>query len=102
MGMAVTRSVRPKIFDPERTGFLAAASAGCLSGKEQGSAAAEKTHVHPTVCCAGRRTMLGETGALTSLAAGTAWIDMTSNSPAAARPIQEQASSRAWRSLRHR
>ena len=34
--------------------------------------------------------MLGETGALTSLAAGATWIDMTSNSPAAVRPIQEQ------------
>lgn len=38
-----------------------------------------------------RAAMLGETGALTSLAAGTAWIDMTSNSPAAARPVLEQA-----------
>ncbi len=35
--------------------------------------------------------MLGEKGALTSLAAGTTWIDMTSNSPAAARPVWEQA-----------
>jgi 3-hydroxyisobutyrate dehydrogenase len=35
--------------------------------------------------------MLGEAGALRTLAAGAAWIDMTSNSPAAARPIQEQA-----------
>jgi len=35
--------------------------------------------------------MLGEGGALTSLAAGATWIDMTSNSPAAARPVQEQA-----------
>lgn len=35
--------------------------------------------------------MLGETGALTSLAAGATWIDMSSNSPAAARPVQEQA-----------
>ncbi len=35
--------------------------------------------------------MLGEAGALESLAAGAAWIDMTSNSPAAARPVREQA-----------
>jgi 3-hydroxyisobutyrate dehydrogenase len=35
--------------------------------------------------------MLGEAGALKGLAAGAAWIDMTSNSPAAARPIREQA-----------
>jgi 3-hydroxyisobutyrate dehydrogenase len=35
--------------------------------------------------------MLGEAGALNGLAAGAAWIDMTSNSPAAIRPIQEQA-----------
>jgi 3-hydroxyisobutyrate dehydrogenase len=35
--------------------------------------------------------MLGEAGALKELAAGAAWIDMTSNSPAAARPIREQA-----------
>jgi 3-hydroxyisobutyrate dehydrogenase len=35
--------------------------------------------------------MLGETGALASLAAGTTWIDMTSNSPAAVRPVWEQA-----------
>jgi 3-hydroxyisobutyrate dehydrogenase len=38
-----------------------------------------------------RAAMLGEGGALRSLAAGAAWIDMTSNSPAAARPVQEQA-----------
>ena len=38
-----------------------------------------------------RAAMLGEDGALTSLAAGAAWIDMTSNSPAAARPVREQA-----------
>jgi 3-hydroxyisobutyrate dehydrogenase len=35
--------------------------------------------------------MLGEGGALKSLPAGAAWIDMTSNSPAAVRPIQERA-----------
>jgi 3-hydroxyisobutyrate dehydrogenase len=35
--------------------------------------------------------MLGEAGALQSLPAGAAWIDMTSNSPAAVRPIREQA-----------
>ena len=35
--------------------------------------------------------MLGEAGALQGLAAGAAWIDMTSNSPAAAEPIREQA-----------
>jgi 3-hydroxyisobutyrate dehydrogenase len=35
--------------------------------------------------------MLGEAGALEGLAAGATWIDMTSNSPAAAGPIQEQA-----------
>jgi 3-hydroxyisobutyrate dehydrogenase len=35
--------------------------------------------------------MLGETGALRSLAAGTTWIDMSSNSPAAARLVREQA-----------
>jgi len=33
--------------------------------------------------------MLGEAGALKGLAAGAAWIDMTSNSPAAVRPIRE-------------
>jgi 3-hydroxyisobutyrate dehydrogenase len=38
-----------------------------------------------------REAMLGEGGALKSLPAGAAWIDMTSNSPAAARPIQERA-----------
>jgi 3-hydroxyisobutyrate dehydrogenase len=38
--------------------------------------------------------MLGEGGALKSLAAGATWIDMTSNSPAAVRPIREQATSR--------
>jgi 3-hydroxyisobutyrate dehydrogenase len=38
--------------------------------------------------------MLGETGALKGLAAGAAWIDMTSNSPAAVRPIREQAMTR--------
>ena len=38
-----------------------------------------------------RAAMLGETGALKSLAAGAAWIDMSSNSPAAARPVQVQA-----------
>ncbi len=35
--------------------------------------------------------MLGEAGALKGLAARATWIDMTSNSPAAARPIREQA-----------
>jgi 3-hydroxyisobutyrate dehydrogenase len=35
--------------------------------------------------------MLGEAGALSGLAVGAAWIDMTSNSPAAIRPIREQA-----------
>jgi 3-hydroxyisobutyrate dehydrogenase len=35
--------------------------------------------------------MLGEAGALKGLAAGATWVDMTSNSPAAARPIREQA-----------
>jgi 3-hydroxyisobutyrate dehydrogenase len=35
--------------------------------------------------------MLGAHGALQTLAAGTTWIDMTSNSPAAARPAREQA-----------
>src|SRR2546423_5290856 len=38
-----------------------------------------------------RAAMLGETGALKSLAAGTAWIDMTSNSPAAVRPVWGRA-----------
>lgn len=38
-----------------------------------------------------RAAMLGEEGALKSLAAGAAWIDMTSNSPDAARPVQERA-----------
>jgi 3-hydroxyisobutyrate dehydrogenase len=35
--------------------------------------------------------MLGEAGALKGLAAGAAWIDMTSASPAAIRPVREQA-----------
>ena len=35
--------------------------------------------------------MLGEAGALKGLAAGATWIDMTSNSPAVAQPIREQA-----------
>lgn len=38
-----------------------------------------------------REAMLGEGGALKSLPGGAAWIDMTSNSPAAVRPIQERA-----------
>jgi 3-hydroxyisobutyrate dehydrogenase len=38
-----------------------------------------------------RAALLGEAGALKELAAGAAWIDMTSNSPAAARPVREQA-----------
>ena len=38
--------------------------------------------------------MLGGTGALKSLAPGATWIDMTSNSPAAVRPIREQATKR--------
>lgn len=38
-----------------------------------------------------RTAMLGPDGALKSLAAGAAWIDMTSNSPAAVRPVREQA-----------
>lgn len=35
--------------------------------------------------------MLGEAGALNGLAAGATWIDMTSGSPAAIRPIREEA-----------
>jgi 3-hydroxyisobutyrate dehydrogenase len=38
-----------------------------------------------------RATMLGEDGALRSLAAGAAWIDMSSSSPTAVRPVQERA-----------
>jgi 3-hydroxyisobutyrate dehydrogenase len=38
-----------------------------------------------------RAAMLGEAGALKSLPAGATWIDMTSNSPAAVRPVREQA-----------
>ena len=38
-----------------------------------------------------RAAMLGEDGALKGLAAGATWIDMTSNSPAAALPIRERA-----------
>jgi 3-hydroxyisobutyrate dehydrogenase len=41
--------------------------------------------------CEVRAVMLGETGALKSLAAGATWIDMTSNSPVAVRPVREQA-----------
>lgn len=37
------------------------------------------------------QAMLGAGGALNELAAGTTWIDMTSNSPLAARPLREQA-----------
>jgi len=35
--------------------------------------------------------MLGDAGALEGLASGSTWIDMTSNSPTAARPVREQA-----------
>ncbi len=35
--------------------------------------------------------MTGEGGALGALAAGATWIDMTSNSPSAVRPLREQA-----------
>jgi 3-hydroxyisobutyrate dehydrogenase len=38
-----------------------------------------------------RAAMLSKVGALRSLAAGATWIDMSSNSPAAARRVQEQA-----------
>ncbi|MBO0776195.1 MAG: NAD(P)-dependent oxidoreductase [Actinobacteria bacterium] len=38
-----------------------------------------------------RAAMLGKAGALNGLAAGTTWIDMTSNSPAGIRPIRERA-----------
>jgi 3-hydroxyisobutyrate dehydrogenase len=38
-----------------------------------------------------RAAMLGEAGALKSLTAGATWIDMTSNSPAAVRPVRERA-----------
>ena len=38
-----------------------------------------------------RAAMLGEDGALRSLAAGAAWIDMSSSSPTAVRPVQERA-----------
>jgi 3-hydroxyisobutyrate dehydrogenase len=40
------------------------------------------------------QAMLGAGGALRTLAAGAAWIDMTSNSPDAARPIRELAQAR--------
>jgi 3-hydroxyisobutyrate dehydrogenase len=35
--------------------------------------------------------MLGAAGALEAMAAGTTWIDMTSSSPAAVRPVRERA-----------
>jgi 3-hydroxyisobutyrate dehydrogenase len=35
--------------------------------------------------------MLGEAGALDAMAAGTTWIDMTSSSPSAVRPVRERA-----------
>lgn len=35
--------------------------------------------------------MLGEAGALAGMSAGTTWIDMTSSSPSAVRPVREQA-----------
>jgi 3-hydroxyisobutyrate dehydrogenase len=38
-----------------------------------------------------RAVMLGAAGALEAMAAGTTWIDMTSSSPAAARPVRERA-----------
>ena len=38
-----------------------------------------------------QEAMLGAHGALQALTAGATWIDMTSNSPAAARPVREQA-----------
>lgn len=41
--------------------------------------------------CEVRAAMLGEDGALKCLAAGAAWIDMTSSSPAAVRPVRERA-----------
>jgi 3-hydroxyisobutyrate dehydrogenase len=41
--------------------------------------------------CEVRAAMLGDAGALKGLPARATWIDMTSNSPAAARPIQDQA-----------
>src|SRR5579859_902162 len=38
-----------------------------------------------------RVAMVGAGGALDALAAGTTWIDMSTNSPTAARPIRERA-----------
>jgi 3-hydroxyisobutyrate dehydrogenase len=38
-----------------------------------------------------RAVMLGAAGALEAMAAGTTWIDMTSCSPAAVRPVRERA-----------
>jgi 3-hydroxyisobutyrate dehydrogenase len=38
-----------------------------------------------------RAVMLGAAGALEAMAAGTTWIDMTSSSPAAVRPVRERA-----------
>jgi 3-hydroxyisobutyrate dehydrogenase len=46
--------------------------------------------------------MLDEAGALKQLAAGAAWIDMTSNSRPPPGPSASRPSSRVWRSLRHR
>jgi 3-hydroxyisobutyrate dehydrogenase-like beta-hydroxyacid dehydrogenase len=38
-----------------------------------------------------RAVMLGAAGALEGLAAGSTWIDMTSSSPSAVRPVRERA-----------
>lgn len=41
--------------------------------------------------CQVQAVMLGEAGALEAMAAGTTWIDMTSSSPSAIRPVRERA-----------
>src|SRR5947207_2836362 len=41
--------------------------------------------------CEVQAVMLGEAGALEAMAAGTTWIDMTSSSPSAVRPVRERA-----------
>ena len=78
----------------ERPGAQADAVACRAAWRDTPAQAAAAADVLITVLpgsCEVQAVMLGEAGALEAMAAGTTWIDMTSSSPSAVRPVRERA-----------
>jgi 3-hydroxyisobutyrate dehydrogenase len=77
-----------------RTGARADAAACGAAWRDTPAQAAAAADVLITMLpgtCQVQAVLLGESGALDAMAAGTTWIDMTSSSPSAVRPVREQA-----------